>query len=229
VSALPKEIGDGLVMRAATEGDADALAVFTADVLRGQDAKEPQASLGEWTRDLLSGAHPTARAGDATIIEDTRTGGIASAMFLLSHTWTYGGVRIAVGQPELVGTRAEYRGRGLVRAQFDVAHARSAARGDLMQAITGIPCEARAGAGRDQDDRALAAAADARRTGDGARHDGSRPSARALPRPDVPAAALRAALRRRPRGVVPRLHRAHRRDAGAAERALPAPPVWPVV
>jgi len=126
-------------MRAATVKDADALAAFNADVLRAQDAQAPQASMGEWTRDLVEGAHPTTRADDAIIVENTRTGAIVSAMFLLSQTWSYGGVRIPVGQPELIGTLAEYRGRGLVRAELDVAHAKSAERGDLMQMIAGIP------------------------------------------------------------------------------------------
>jgi hypothetical protein len=38
-----------------------------------------------------------------------------------------------------VGTLPAYRRRGLVRAQMDVLHARSAARGHLMQVISGIP------------------------------------------------------------------------------------------
>jgi hypothetical protein len=33
-------------------------------------------------------------------------------MALISQTWTYGGIPIAVGNPELVGTHPEYRGRG---------------------------------------------------------------------------------------------------------------------
>ena len=36
-----------------------------------------------------------------------------------------------VGRPEAVGTRPEYRRRGLVRAQFEVIHAWSAERGEL--------------------------------------------------------------------------------------------------
>jgi hypothetical protein len=139
VTTVPRDLGDGLILRAATAADADALATFNADVLRGQDMTEPQATLGEWTRDLVAGAHPTARAADATVVEDTKTGAIVSSMFLLSHTWSYGGVRIPVGQPELVGTLPGYRGRGLVRTQFELHHARSAARGDVMDAITGIP------------------------------------------------------------------------------------------
>ena len=136
---LPRDLGHGLILRAGTPADSEALATFNADVIRGQDMQEPQASLGEWTRDLMEGRHPVATAADATIVEDTADGAIVSATIHLSHSWSYGGVRIPVGQPELVGTRVEYRGRGLVRTILDHVHARSAARGEVMQAITGIP------------------------------------------------------------------------------------------
>src|SRR5688572_21521319 len=88
MTVLPHLLEDGLTLRLVTAADADALAAFNADVLRGQDMAEPQENLGAWTRDLVGGAHPIARAEDATLVEDTRTGAIVSAMFLLSHTWS---------------------------------------------------------------------------------------------------------------------------------------------
>ena len=60
-------------------------------------------------------------------------------MNLISQTWSYAGIPFKVGRPELVGTDPEYRKRGLVRAQFDVVHAWSQQRGELVQGITGIP------------------------------------------------------------------------------------------
>ncbi len=39
----------------------------------------------------------------------------------------------------MVATDARYRNRGLVRALFEMIHARSSAEGHLVQAITGIP------------------------------------------------------------------------------------------
>ncbi len=44
-----------------------------------------------------------------------------------------------MGRPELVGTDAAYRNRGLVRKQFEVVHEWSRQRGELVQVITGIP------------------------------------------------------------------------------------------
>ena len=60
-------------------------------------------------------------------------------MNLISQTWAYEGIPFEVGRPELVGTLPEYRNRGLVRAQFEEVHRWSAARGELVQGITGIP------------------------------------------------------------------------------------------
>jgi len=126
-------------MRSATPADADALAEFNADVLRFQDSPEPAAVMADWTRDLITGRHPTFRADSAVLVEDTRAKTIVSSMVLLSHTWSYAGVPLSVGQPEIVGTRAEFRGRGLVRAMFDVVHGWSAERGQQLLAINGIP------------------------------------------------------------------------------------------
>ncbi|HRE29529.1 MAG TPA: GNAT family N-acetyltransferase, partial [Anaerolineales bacterium] len=73
------------------------------------------------------------------IVEDTTTGQIVSTTCLIPQTWTYAGVPFEVGRPELVGTLPEYRNRGLVRRQFEVVHQWCVERGQLVQAITGIP------------------------------------------------------------------------------------------
>ena len=87
----------------------------------------------------MSGDHPTCKASDFTVVEDTKTGKIVSSLCLISQTWTYSGIPFKFGQPEFVATEPEYRRKGLVRKQFEVIHALSAARGELMQGITGIP------------------------------------------------------------------------------------------
>jgi hypothetical protein len=74
-----------------------------------------------------------------TLVEDTQTGQIVSSMCLIPQTWTYDEIPFPVGRPEAVGTDPAYRRRGLVRAQFDVLHAKSDAAGHLVQGITGIP------------------------------------------------------------------------------------------
>jgi hypothetical protein len=140
------ELGDGLVVRRGTPADSEALARFN-----GVAHAEPQSGssagaagsfdpcLAEWTADLTNGRHPTARASDFIIVEDTRRHRIASTLALLSHRFRYGDVELAAGQPELVGTHPEYRRRGLIDHQLDIIHRASESRGDLLQVIDGIP------------------------------------------------------------------------------------------
>jgi hypothetical protein len=72
-------------------------------------------------------------------VEEAASGRIVSTMNIIPQTWTYEGIPFPVGRPELVGTLPEYRNRGLVRLQFEEIHRWSAMRGEMVQAITGIP------------------------------------------------------------------------------------------
>jgi hypothetical protein len=134
-----KDLGDGLVLRRATAADVDALVEFNARIHGNFETNEPDERVGEWVRDLVLKPHPTFNAGDFTIVEETKSGKIVSSLNLIDQTWSYAGIEFGMGRPELVGTEPEYRKRGLVRAQFEVIHQWSAARGHMMQAITGIP------------------------------------------------------------------------------------------
>ncbi len=134
---LPRDLGDGLVLRRATVDDAERLADFNAIV--HPDLEEPDVGVDVWTRDMMRGDHPTTGAGDFLIVENTRSGAIASSLCLISQRWSYSGIPFGVGRPEMVGTHPEYRRRGLVRTQFDVIHRWSAERGEAVQVIGGIP------------------------------------------------------------------------------------------
>jgi hypothetical protein len=136
---MKKFLRDGLLLRRASAADTEALVAFNADVLRHQDAEGPDPLTAAWTRDLLERRHPSVDPGDFIVVEDPRTRALVSSMGLISQTWAYGGIAFGVGQPELIGTHPAYRGRGLVREQFDVLHQWSTARGHVMQAIDGIP------------------------------------------------------------------------------------------
>ena len=131
------DLGNGLVMRRAISEDADALSTFNADI-HGEDEADRKGVIA-WTRDLLTRPHATFQPGDFTIVEETSTGRIVSSLCLIPQTWCYEVNEFGVGRPELVGTLPEFRGRGLVRAQFDEIHRWSAERGLLVQVITGIP------------------------------------------------------------------------------------------
>ena len=129
---MPIDLGDNLKLRFATLDDVEALAEFN---IRLHD----DANLGPSIRDLMSGNHPTCKASDFTIVEDTETGKIVSSLCFISQTWIYGGIPFKFGQPEWIATDVAYRRRGFVRKQFEVIHALSESRGELMQGITGIP------------------------------------------------------------------------------------------
>ena len=68
----------------------------------------PASMLEEWTRDLFEAPHPTFRPDrDVTVVEDTATGRIVSALFLIPQVWSYAGVPMKVGQPELIATHPD--------------------------------------------------------------------------------------------------------------------------
>lgn len=136
---LIKTLPDGLRLRRATAEDAAALSDFNAYIHSEAGPDKPDERVGTWTHDLLARPHPTFQPGDFTVVEDINTGKIVSSLNLISQTWSYAGLPFKVGRPELVGTLPEYRNRGLIRQQFEVIHQWSAERGELVQAITGIP------------------------------------------------------------------------------------------
>lgn len=136
---LPRDLDNGLVLRWATPEDTEELAQFNL-AMHTDDPAEPETFLYHWTYDLMRGDHPTTRASDFTVVVDPNAGGkIVSSVNLISQTWAYEDIAFPVGRPELVSTLPEYRRRGLVREQMDVIHRKSAARGEMVTAITGIP------------------------------------------------------------------------------------------
>lgn len=134
-----RDLGDGLILHRSTAEDTERLVAFNGNLHRDPGAEGPEQYVAAWTQDLMSGDHPTFDPGDFTLVEDTASGEIVSSLCTISQTWSYGSVEFGVGRPELVGTQPDYRNRGLIRAQFEVIHQWSAARGERVQAITGIP------------------------------------------------------------------------------------------
>ncbi len=134
-----KELADGLTLRRARLADAEALAIFNARLHSDEGMEKPDMRVHAWTQDLLLKPHPTFKPADFIVVVDNRDGKIVSSLNLISQTWAWGDISFGVGRIELVGTLPEYRHRGLVRAQFEVVHAISEARGHVLQAITGIP------------------------------------------------------------------------------------------
>jgi hypothetical protein len=134
-----RNLGEGLILRRARLEDCEALAAFQGVVHSETDAEGPDEHVAAWVRDLMQRPHPTFSPDDFIVVEDTASGAIVSASCLISQTWSYGGIHFGVGRPELIGTHPDYRKRGLVRSQFEVIHEWSEKRGEMVQAITGIP------------------------------------------------------------------------------------------
>ena len=142
-SGTRRDLGGGLILRRAGLEDAEAVAAFNARVHHSSggpfDQREPHRGVATFTRDLMSEDHPACDAGDFIVVEDTGTGSVVSSTCLIRQRFSYEGLEFDAGLPELVGTRPDYRRRGLVREQFEVLHRWSEERGHLMQAIAGIP------------------------------------------------------------------------------------------
>ncbi len=131
-----RDLGNGLILRHSSPADGQKLAEFNS-FIHGDDG--PDDRIGQWARDLVEIPHPTFGPGDFTIVEEQASGRIVSSLNLISQTWTYDGIPFGVGRPELVGTLPGFRDQGLVRLQMEEVHKWSAERGEMAQAITGIP------------------------------------------------------------------------------------------
>ncbi|MGH2485384.1 MAG: GNAT family N-acetyltransferase [Ktedonobacterales bacterium] len=133
-----RDLADGLTLRWSTPEDVERVADLYARVFRPKADAPLSPHMPIWTRDMFSGRHPHIGPGDFAVVEDTRTGALVASTCLLRYTVEYEGVSVPFGRPEVVATLPEYRRQGLIRAIFELIHARSDTRGDLMQGITGI-------------------------------------------------------------------------------------------
>src|SRR5271166_578218 len=134
-----RELGDGLVLRWSTPEDVEQVASLYAHVYRPSPEAPLNWHVPIWTHNMFSGRHCHIGPRDFAVVEDTTTGTIVASTCLLGYTFEFEGIPVQFGRPEVVATLPEYRKRGLIRAIFELIHAKSEARGDLVQGITGIP------------------------------------------------------------------------------------------
>ena len=135
------DLGNGLSRRWSTAGDEAKIGACLATVFRDKPDDPPNPAMINRLAVLFSPGQPLMGPGDFAVVEDTNRAErpIVACACLWSQCWSYGGIPFGLGRPEYVATLPEYRNRGLMRAVFEMLHARSAARGDMVQAITGIP------------------------------------------------------------------------------------------
>jgi hypothetical protein len=135
------DLGDGLIRRWSTPADTERIAHFMGSVWRNSAEEPPLPLTLDQGRMIMRPDFPFMGPTDFALIEATSNPGhpIIACTCFWRHRWRYGGIEFGVGRPENVGSDVAYRHRGLVRALFEMVHARSAAEGHLLQAITGIP------------------------------------------------------------------------------------------
>ena len=130
-------IGEGAVLRWGTNADAHGYAALAAHAfVIGPDA-HPNPNVASYAHDLMGNTHPLCKSSDIALVSRHDT--IVAAAALMTQPMRYGGVALPVGRPELVCSHQSVRQQGYVRAIMERMHAKSAARGDLLQVITGIP------------------------------------------------------------------------------------------
>jgi hypothetical protein len=140
-AAYRRDLGDGLVLRWSTAADTDNIAQLASMVFRDSADAAPNFPLANLMHMLMSGTHPVMGPGDVALVEDTRKQGnpLVACTCLWRHAWEYEGIPFGIGRPEIVASDPDYRHKRLVRAVFELIHARSEAEGHLAQGITGIP------------------------------------------------------------------------------------------
>ncbi len=136
-----KDLGDGLIARWSTVADIEKIGLLLSTIHRSSADEPLNQRSQDLPRVLMGGTFPYMGVGDFAIVEDTTQPmrPIVACTCFWRHQWRYAGIPFGVGRPEYVATDPAYRNRGLVRMLFAMFHARSAAEGHLLQAITGIP------------------------------------------------------------------------------------------
>src|SRR3954452_12449635 len=129
VTTADRERGlpDGLVLRPCRPGDLDQVGALLAARGDPTDAEDQR---------LVADDADTGLAATAVVVDGDR---VVSTATLLPESVRVEDVVLPAGQVELVATDPGYEGRGLVRALMGWAHDRSAAAGDLLQVMIGIP------------------------------------------------------------------------------------------
>jgi len=79
-------LGEGLVLRAAGKEDIDRLVAFNERIHGMPDQVGTAEQLGGAVRSLMSGRAPGIGAGDFLLVEDTRSGAVASSLCVLGQS-----------------------------------------------------------------------------------------------------------------------------------------------
>lgn len=117
---------DAPEVRPATAADVDGIAALCVDEFGARE--------GPNVRSVFDDRCPCMPLATVAVVGDE----VVSTSLLLMHRLQIGAVEVPAAQIEWVATRDRYRRRGLVRRQFDLLQREAAARGALVEFISGI-------------------------------------------------------------------------------------------
>jgi hypothetical protein len=140
-SDYQQDLGAGLIARWSTAADTENIAQLSSLVFREKEEDPLSMYVYAEIYQLMSDRTPIMGPRDYAVVEDTRKAGnpLVAAVCLQYMEWEYDGISFLMSRPEDVVTDAAYRNRGLMRILFELLHARSTAKGCLVEGITGIP------------------------------------------------------------------------------------------
>lgn len=128
---ITERIGEQLVLRTVRDAqDAERFVALSAQI--------NGAGEGSMCTRLIQ-HHPRTTFADYMLVEDERTGEVASTTCLIPWRLQYENVTLDAAMLEMVVTHPDYRRRGLVRAQIERFHRTTRARGFDLCIIQGIP------------------------------------------------------------------------------------------
>jgi predicted N-acetyltransferase YhbS len=130
MSGKQKELGDGLVLRCLCKSDIKSLKEHVK-LVHGEEV------VGIIQRMLDH--YPHFSLDDNFVVVDTKDERVVAYLCLMQRTFVLEGVKIPVGQPDIVGTHPDYRNKGLVRHLNAALEERAAEYHLQLLSIAGIP------------------------------------------------------------------------------------------
>ncbi|MBM4412646.1 MAG: GNAT family N-acetyltransferase [Chloroflexi bacterium] len=133
-----QDLGDGYMVRWATPADIPGYVELCMRVFRSSANDPLSKAMYLHGNEQTSEYHPQSHWRNLAVVVDANDQVVAGAI-LMHQPMDYAGIHITLGRPESVASAEHVRNRGFVRHIFQLLHAKSEARGDHLQGITGIP------------------------------------------------------------------------------------------
>ena len=133
-----QDLGDGYMVRWATPADIPGYVDLCIRVFRNSVNDPLSKAMYLHVNEQTSEYHPQSHWRNLAVVVDANEQVVAGAI-LMHQPMDYAGIHLTLGRPESVASAEHVRHKGFVRHIFRLLHAKSEARGDHVQGITGIP------------------------------------------------------------------------------------------